>query len=192
MAAGKAGVRVSTRRRPGFAGAALLALGLAACHADVRPCETPPPFHLTIKASTTLNPNEKGQSLATKLRVLELKDLSRLQGAEYTEVFHYPENVFKEDLVSRVDSEKLEGLEVRPGGKSFVWVPRHKDARYVVVMGIFHTEKPDAWQVSFPLKKVQPGKCSAEMPGKRPPRPGEVSFEVYLEGTRIEAVPARP
>ena len=56
-----------------LAGAALL----SCAHAPV-PCPMPEPVHVNISAAGRLNPNENGESLATTVRLYQLKDVSKL------------------------------------------------------------------------------------------------------------------
>ena len=56
------------------------AASLSCAHAP-GPCPTPEPVRVSIRAAGRLNPSESGESLATTVRLYQLKDVSKLQAA---------------------------------------------------------------------------------------------------------------
>lgn len=160
-----------------------LAAALLAC-ADLgcATCKTPPPFHLTLEADKFLNPDVEGASFATRVLVLQLKDLEAMSAADFNEVRKDPASVLGESLVG----EPTE-LAVKPGEAESRWIARHKDARYVATLAIFQLPTKH-WWASHRLGSVSALQCrdvSPEAFNNRRPWSSEEQMRFYLKGSDI-------
>ncbi len=78
----------------------LAGAALSSCAHAPPPCPTPEPVRVSIRASDRLNPGEGGESLATTLRLYQLKDVSKLQAASLEQILDNDRAVLGDDLVS--------------------------------------------------------------------------------------------
>ncbi|HLL56269.1 MAG TPA: type VI secretion system lipoprotein TssJ [Myxococcaceae bacterium] len=179
-------------RGPGLRGATLfLALVLSGAMGCVTtpppssgPCDTPPPFHLTLESSWKLNPGQDGRSLHTIVQVLQVQGISRLQAAAASpDVFHRTEEVLGDELLGAPEE-----LPVGPADKTTRWFPRDPKARYVVVIGRF-LEAPAGthWWSAYELRPSYTPRCleSTGPDQARVPGTGDDQARFYLEGYGI-------
>lgn len=166
----------------GLAILACAALGLTAC--PKRVCETPPDFHLTLQASKHLNPDAQGRSLSAVVLVLQLKELTRIKIADFSEVRQHPKEVLADDLLGEV----LE-VAVNPGETDTRWVPRAVGARFVAVIGVFREPVENRWWDWHVLGDIPAYQCrppAADVNKFRWPRPDEEQVRFLLQGSEIE------
>lgn len=114
--------------------------------------ETPVPIQLKASAGARLNPDEYGNSLPTAVRVYQLKGTARLGSVELGSLLREPKESLGEDFLS------FEEVFLEPKGSVEKAIGREKDARYVLVVGVFRRPTGEAWRTLFELPK--PGKKS--------------------------------
>lgn len=168
--------------------AALLALGtLAGCaHTGSAPCDTPPPFHLTLRAGEQLNQDAQGRALPTAVRVLQLKSTARLEELDPAALWERGEELLGAELVA------TDELTVSPGEVVERWVRRAPEARTVVVAGLFRQPSGTAWRSVQPLPGVPGDLCRADAPqptGAPGRRDARLAF--VLENFAVRADEAR-
>jgi type VI secretion system protein VasD len=163
--------------RLGFAGLALatgmLATGApAGCsHAppapDAPPCATPEPLRVQLRASARLNPGEKGEALATVVRVYQVKGIGKLTGASFDDLLDHDKDTFGDDLLV------VQELTVNPGDQIAPPVARHADANYVVAIALFRQPVGTNWRA---VKKLWPANADHCHAGSKGGSPAETRF----------------
>jgi type VI secretion system protein VasD len=161
-----------------------LALGFAvvmgAC-ATVKPppepCKEPPPFSVLLEASERINPDDRGNSLATIVQVLQLKDIRRLEAAEFQDLWQRPKEVLEEDLIA------TDELTLEPGQTLTRQLARDPKATFIVVFGVFRRPAGQVWRSIQRLPEVTPELCAAAKKPGLPPPP----MHFYIEDYRVEA-----
>jgi type VI secretion system VasD/TssJ family lipoprotein len=76
------------------------------------PCTTPEPIRMNLTASPRLNPGENGESLATTVRIYQLKDTGKLVESSLDRILDGDRAVLGEDFVS------VQELTLYPGEKA--------------------------------------------------------------------------
>jgi type VI secretion system protein VasD len=144
--------------------------------APAEPCKEPPPISVLLEASDRLNPDDRGRSLSTIVQVLQLKDIRRLEAAEFQDMYQRPKEVLEDDLIA-TDEMTLE-----PGQKLTRQLSRDPKANYVVVLGVFRRPAGQVWRSIQRLPEVTPELCAAAK------KPGQLApLQFYLEDYRVEA-----
>jgi type VI secretion system protein VasD len=162
----------------------VLALGFAvvfgAC-ATVKPppepCKEPPPIAVLLEASERINPDDRGNSLATIVQVLQLKDIRRLEASEFQDVWQRPKEVLEDDLIA------TDELTLEPGQTLTRQLARDEKANFIVVFGVFRRPAGQVWRSIQRLPEVTPELCAAAKKPGLPPPP----MHFYIEDYRVEA-----
>ncbi|MDY7230936.1 type VI secretion system lipoprotein TssJ [Hyalangium rubrum] len=141
------------------------------------PCKEPPPFSVLLEASERLNPDDKGNSLATIVQVLQLKDIRRLEASEFQDVWQKPKEVLEEDLLA------TDELTLEPGQELTRQLSRDPKANFIVVFGVFRRPAGQVWRSIQRLPEVTPELCAA---AKKPGQP-VAPMHFYIEDYRVEA-----
>jgi type VI secretion system VasD/TssJ family lipoprotein len=157
-------------------GVLAVACGLAACaHAPPPPCSSPEPLRVNLKASPHLNPSEKGEALATVVRVYQLKGTGKIAVASFDDLLDHDKDTLGEDFVA-VQEVTLEPTEtLNPP------LVRSPDATHVAVVALFRKPTGTAWRAIEKLPAPDPQYCNAPLAnGKGPPsKDPTLRFEVY-------------
>jgi type VI secretion system protein VasD len=132
----------TTRPRLGSAaGLALVALCAAGCSLFSGQGEKAPvPLRLRVSASARLNPDERGESLPTAVRLYQLKAATRAKAVDLGVLLRDPKEALGEDFVS------VDELFVDPGGSSEKTVTIDKAARAVAVVAVFRRPSGESWR----------------------------------------------
>jgi type VI secretion system protein VasD len=141
------------------------------------PCKEPPPIAVLLEASERLNPDDRGNSLSTIVQVLQLKDIRRLEAAEFQDVWQRSKEVLEDDLIASDE------LTLQPGQSLTRQLARDPKATYVVVLGVFRKPAGQVWRSILRLPEVTPELCAAAKKPGLPPPP----LHFYLEDYRVEA-----
>jgi type VI secretion system protein VasD len=180
MALNKSEGWASPRWLPGR-GAFLLALTLSVCSHEVRPCETPPPFYLTLEAGSKLNPDEHHRPLPTQFLVLQLKGEARFSKASFDDIWQHPKETLGEELLQSNE------VSVAPGATVTVGFQRHAQATMVGVVGVFREHSGDSWRAVAVLPNVSGDRCTAQpTPIKSKPTPDDVELKFQGDQDTIE------
>ncbi len=119
----------------------LLALAAAGC--SLLPghgATAPAPIHLRVSAAARLNPDEHGESLPTAVRIYQLKSAAKAGAAELAPLLRDQKELLGEDLLA------VEEVFVEPRGSAEKTVAREKDARAVLVVGVFRRPSGEGWR----------------------------------------------
>jgi type VI secretion system VasD/TssJ family lipoprotein len=141
------------------------------------PCTDPETLRLVLRASDRLNPGEKGEALATVVRLYSLKGADKLSDAPFEEILDRDTQALGEDLVSKSEltlhpAERIEQPLKRPDG-----------VMYVAVVALFRQPTGTSWRVLYRLPEPDPNHCHPDAKGrKKAPRP----VPVLLEENRVE------
>jgi type VI secretion system protein VasD len=139
--------------------AASFAALLACAHAP-EPCPTPEPIRVSIRASDRLNPGESGESLATTVRVYQLKDVSKLEAATLEQLLDNDRAVLGDDLVSASE------LTLYPGEAAVPSLSRREGAVFLAMVAFFRHPSGSAWRVASKLAPPDAQYCHAPAGGK--------------------------
>jgi type VI secretion system protein VasD len=155
-------------------GCALLATIVGGCkHAPepVPPCAEPEPLRLVVRGAERLNPGDKGEPLATVVRVYQLKAPNKLSDAGFEELLDNDKTVLAEDLVN------VQELTLHPAEQLESKVTRGDGAQYLAVVALFRQPAGTSWRVLYHLPTVDPQHCHKKTSS---------SIQVLMEENRVE------
>jgi type VI secretion system protein VasD len=118
----------------------------------------PAPMKLSLDASARLNPDERGRPLPTVVRVYQLKNMIKMESADFQDLFRRDKEILGEDMI------QVDEIEVPPGGQVRKILPREKDSRYVAIAALFRRPAGFSWRSIMELPK--------------PSREAELSFQL--------------
>lgn len=109
-------------------------------------------LHLDIRAREGVNNNAKGASLATVVRIYQLKDRKAFDSTDYPSLFADDSQAIKADLVAEKD------IRLRPGESIALDMPLEETAQYVAVAGVFMTpdQTNDTWRLVLTRDDLDP------------------------------------
>ena len=157
--------------------AGIFAASLACAHTPL-PCLTLEPIRVSIRASDRLNPGENGESLATTVRVYQLKDVSKLEAASLEQLLDNGRAVLGDDLVS------VSELTLYPGEAATPSLSRREGAVFLAVVAFFRHPSGSAWRVVSKLAPPDAQYCHAPDGGNAEAARSAVRFG--LQDTRVE------
>jgi type VI secretion system protein VasD len=155
-------------------GSALLATIVGACSSapkPVPPCKDPEPLRLVLRGSERLNPGEKGEPLATVVRVYQLKGPAKLSEAGFEELLDRDKEVLADELVG------VQELTLQPSERLEPPVPRMEGATYLGVVGLFRQPAGTSWRALYRLPAEDPQHCHKK---------STAPVQMLLEENRIE------
>jgi type VI secretion system VasD/TssJ family lipoprotein len=117
------------------------------------PCPTPEPIRLYLTASTQLNPGENGESLATTVRIYQLKDTGRLVESSLDRILDGDRAVLGEDFIS------VQELTLYPGEKAAPAMVRAEGATSLAVVAMFRRPVGPSWRAIRKLPPPDPQHC---------------------------------
>jgi type VI secretion system VasD/TssJ family lipoprotein len=138
-------------------------------------CATPEPVRVTVTASSRVNLGEKGEALATVVRLYQLKGRDKLASASFDEMLDHDKDTLGEDLLAVVETTISPGESVKPP------VARNPEARYLAVVALFRKPGSASWRAVTALPAANPKFCHAA-PGA--PLKGDARF--FLDENRVE------
>jgi type VI secretion system protein VasD len=142
------------------------------------PCPTPEPIRVSIRASDRLNPGESGESLATTVRVYQLKDVSKLEAATLEQLLDNDRAVLGDDLVSASE------LTLYPGEAAVPSLSRREGAVFLAMVAFFRHPSGSAWRVASKLAPPDAQYCHAPDGGKA--EVGRPAVRFGLVDARVE------
>ena len=158
--------------------AILLGLVLAGCGGatkNVR-CRSPRAMKYVVTASDRVNLDDEGRALATVVRVYQLKSLSRLENADFEEIWLKADETLADDLV------KVEELTLFPTDESTHAVDVGEGVNYLVAVALFRKPAGVSWRAVYelPMSPCNDGKAT-----------GKATARFLLEDYRIETLDDR-
>lgn len=111
-------------------------------------------LHLDIQARSGMNNNAKGTSLATVVRIYQLKDRKAFDSTDYPSLFADDSQALKADLVAEKD------IRLRPGESVALDMPMDEKAQFVAVAGMFMSpdQTNDTWRIVLTRGDLDPDK----------------------------------
>lgn len=111
-------------------------------------------IHLDIQAREGINNNAKGASLATVVRIYQLKERKVFDSTDYPSLFSDDSQAIKADLVAEKD------IRLRPGESITLDIPMEEKTQFVAVAGMFMA--PDqinnTWRLILTRDDLDPDK----------------------------------
>lgn len=140
------------------------------------PCKGPEPLRLGLTASARLNPGEKGEALATVLRLYQLKEIAKLTGVSFDDLLDHDKDALGEDFLA------VQEITINPGETLEPPLARNPDAGYLLAVALFRQPAGTTWKVVRKLPPPNPDHChaAAEHGG------GRSAFRLFLDENRLE------
>ena len=112
-------------------------------------------LHLDIQAREGVNNNAKGASLATVVRIYQLKERKAFDSTDYPSLFASDSQAIKADLVAEKD------IRLRPGESVTLDMPMEESAQVVAVAGMFMApdQVNDTWRITLTRDVLDPDKA---------------------------------
>lgn len=142
------------------------------------PCPTPEPLRVNIRASDRLNPGDNGESLATTVRVYQLKDVSKLEAASLEQLLENDRAALADDLVS------VSELTLYPGETAIPSLSRREGALFLAVVAFFRHPSGSAWRVVSKVAPPDAQYCHAPDGGN--PEAARSALRFGLVDSRVE------
>jgi type VI secretion system protein VasD len=137
------------------------------------PCTSPEPLKVTIGASQRINLGEKGEALATVVRLYQLKATGKLTGASFDDLMDHDHDALGDDFVT------VQEVTVNPGERIAPPLVRSQDASFIAAVALFREPAGVAWRVFTKLRSPDPQYCHhADAPGS--------TVQYFLDENRIE------
>lgn len=111
-------------------------------------------LHLDIQARSGMNNNAKGASLATVVRIYQLKDRKAFDSTDYPSLFADDSQALKADLLVEKD------IHLRPGESVALDMPMDEKTQFVAVAGMFMSpdQTNDTWRIVLTRDDLDPDK----------------------------------
>jgi type VI secretion system protein VasD len=140
-------------------------------------CTEPEPLQLILRASDRLNPGEKGEPLATVVRLYELKGITKLADAPFEEILDRDKQTLGEEMVSSKE------LTLHPAERLEQPLKRGEGVTYLAVVALYRQPAGTSWRALYRLPEPDPNHCHPDAKGrKKAPRP----VQALLEENRVE------
>ncbi|WP_336285209.1 type VI secretion system lipoprotein TssJ [Citrobacter arsenatis] len=112
-------------------------------------------LHLDIQAREGVNNNAKGASLATVVRIYQLKERKAFDSTDYPSLFADDSQAIKADLLAEKD------IHLRPGESVSLDMPMEEAAQFVAVAGMFMApdQVNDTWRITLTRDDLDPDKA---------------------------------
>lgn len=141
-------------------------------------------IQLVVQAADRVNMDDRGRSLPTVVRIYQLKELTRMENAEFEEVWQRGEEILGPDFV------QMDEVVVYPQQRLERAFERKADARYIVGVAWFRRPQGVSWRSEFELPPPpEESRCRAQQadPMSNPPPEEDPHFFFFLEDYRIQA-----
>jgi type VI secretion system protein VasD len=171
-------------------GVAVLAAGLCACsHSSPpaaqqpgpgpAPCASPEPLRINLRATAHLNPSDKGEPLATVVRVYQLKGTGKISVASFDDLLDHDKDALGEDFVA------MQELTVNPGVTLDPPLVRSPEATHVAIVALFRKPASTTWRTIEKLPPPDLQYCHPAPPDKKGAAPKDSTLHVQLDESRI-------
>ncbi len=129
-----------------------------------------------LTASSRLNLGEKGEPLATVVRLYQLKGREKLASASFDEMLDRDKDTLGEDLLAVAEITVSPGESVKPP------VARNPEARYLAAVALFRKPGSASWRAVTQLPAPNAQFCH--------PAPGRAAIKdearFFLDESRVE------
>lgn len=125
------------------------------------PCTTPEPLKITLTASARLNLGEKGEALATVVRIYQLKGVSKLIGVGFDDLMDHDKESLGEDFLG------VQEVTINPGERQDPPIVRKPDAGFLLAVALFRRPAGTTWKAIKRLNPPDPQFCQPVVKGAR-------------------------
>ena len=146
------------------------------------PCTTPEPLHVSLRASRRLNPSERGEPLATVVRIYQLKGTGKISVASFDDLLDHDRDTLAEDLVG------VQEVTVNPGVTVDPPLGRSAEASHIAVVGLFRRPTGTSWRAVEKLPPADPQFCHPPPPKKNAPPPKDPTLRFSLEENHVTTI----
>jgi type VI secretion system VasD/TssJ family lipoprotein len=143
----------------------------------LEPCPKPQPLKLGLTASPRLNPGEKGEALATVVRVYQLKGVSKLTGVSFDDLLDHDKEALGDDFLA------MQEATINPGEALEAPIARNAETTYLLAVALFRRPAGTTWKVVRKLSPPDPYHCHATADR---PRVNDGTVRFFLDENRIE------
>jgi type VI secretion system protein VasD len=159
-----------------------LSVALVGGCATVRPtCKVPDNVQLELESSDRLNPDERGRSLPTIVRIYQLTDIGNMEQSAFDDIWERGKETLGDTIV------KTDELTIYPGQLTQKRLKRDSKADFLVGVAVFRTPMGGSWRTiqEWPLNGDP---CKEHNDKKAAPSLAELRVRMFLENYRIESV----
>ena len=142
------------------------------------PCTTPEPIRVNLTASPRLNPGDSGESLATTVRIYQLKDTGKLVESSLDRILDGDRAVLGEDFVS------VQELTLYPGERAAPAMVRGEGATSLAVVAMFRRPVGPSWRAIRKLSPPDPQHCHGTVATPAALAASQLKFT--LEDSRVD------
>ena len=102
---------------------------------------------MALAASKFLNLDDSGESLSVVVRIYQLSEKDRLEGADFSILWKSDQEILKEHLLDRKE------ITLQPDSRQVVKIEPKEEAKYLAVMALFRRPQGVTWRQIVPLNK---------------------------------------
>jgi type VI secretion system protein VasD len=150
---------------------ATIVLGCSSAPKPVEPCRDPEAVRLVLRGSERLNPGDKGEPLATVVRVYQLKAPNKMSDASFEEMLDKDKEVLADELLG------MQEVTIHPGEVLEPPLPRVDGAQYLAVVALFRQPAGTSWRALYRLPTEDAQHCHRKAPAQ---------IQMLLQENRIE------
>jgi len=121
---------------------------------ELPPCKGNEPLRVVLTATARLNPGEKGEALATVIRLYQLKDVNKLVGVGFDDLLDHDKDTLGDDFVA------MQEVTLNPGERLEPAVVRNAAANYLLAVALFRQPAGTTWKASKRLSPPDPQFCN--------------------------------
>jgi type VI secretion system protein VasD len=170
-----------------FLASALVAVTVGCSHAASAPpvsapaaaCPTPEVLRISLTASPRLNPGEKGESLATVVRLYQMKGIAKLGGVSFDDLLDHDKDALGDDFLG------MQEVTINPGEKLDSVEARKTEGSYLLAVALFRQPSGTTWHATKKLSLLDPQSCQAADHGKGSST-ADRAVRLFLDENRIE------
>jgi type VI secretion system protein VasD len=146
------------------------------------PCATPEPLHVRLRAAPHLNPSERGEPLATVVRIYQLKGTGKITVASFDDLLDHDRDTLAEDFVA------VQEVTLNPGVTLDPPLNRSPEATHIAIVGLFRRPFSTSWRAVEKLPPPDPQFCHPPPPNKKGPPPKDPTLRFSLEENHVAAI----
>ncbi|MES1210671.1 MAG: type VI secretion system lipoprotein TssJ [Pseudomonadota bacterium] len=147
--------------------------------AAAAPCPTPEPLRVSVAGSSRLNPGEKGEALATVVRLYQLKGINKLMGVSFDDLLDHDKEALADDFVG------VQEITINPGERLEPSLTRAPETNYLMAVALFRQPAGTTWKVVKKLSPPDPNHCHVAVDGAQGSRANNAP-RLFLDENRIE------
>jgi type VI secretion system protein VasD len=142
-------------------------------------CPSPEPLRINLRATAQLNLSDKGEPLATVVRVYQLKGTGKIAVASFDDLLDHDKDALGEDFVA------MQEITVNPGTTLDPPLVRSPEATHVAVVALFRKPASTTWRTIEKLPAPDPQYCHPTPADKKGAAPKDPTLHVRLDESRV-------